>query len=286
MEFTIAHNTAYYYETPVKESYTVLHLQPRSDTNQFCTKYALRVSPVASIHRYVDRFANNVEHFEILPGHSSLSITATSLVVTTIPSPVAEPTAATRDLLDADPATPELYDYIHSSAFVQFTPELEQFLWELPSPGEHIGQWCLQVSHAIKAGFVYDKSATTVRSTIAESLRLRAGVCQDFTHIMIAVLRAAGIPARYVSGYIFGGDRVLGAEASHAWCEAYLPPYGWFGIDPTNDRLIDDQFVKIAIGRDYGDVSPVRGVYKGSSEGLLSVNVEMEVLGSQQQQQQ
>jgi transglutaminase-like putative cysteine protease len=286
MEFTIAHQTAYYYETPVKESYTVLHLQPRSDNNQFCTKYALRISPEAWVHRYVDRFANNVEHFEILPGHGSLSITATSLVVTTVPSPVPDPVEATRQLLDADTATPEYYDFIHPSTFVQFTPELEKFLWELPSPSDRLGSWFIEVANAIHESFVYDKTATTVRSTIAESLQQRAGVCQDFTHIMIAVLRAAGVPARYVSGYIFAGDRVLGAEASHSWCEAYLPPYGWFGFDPTNNRLIDDQFVKIAIGRDYGDVSPVRGLYKGSSESSLSVNVEMEVLGSQQQQQQ
>jgi transglutaminase-like putative cysteine protease len=100
------------------------------------------------------------------------------------------------------------------------------------------------------------------------------------------VLRKAGIPARYASGYIYRGssdDRVLGAEASHAWCEAYLPPYGWVGFDPTNDRLIDDAFAKVAIGRDYRDVSPVRGVYKGSQASEMAVNVAMEALQAQQQ---
>ena len=102
---------------------------------------------------------------------------------------------------------------------------------------------------------------------------------------MIAVLRSARIPARYVSGYIFRGQsRVLGAEASHAWCEAYLPPYGWVGFDPTNDRLINDYFVKVAIGRDYRDVSPVRGVYRGSKHSEMSVNVAMDVLAGMQQQ--
>jgi transglutaminase-like putative cysteine protease len=113
-------------------------------------------------------------------------------------------------------------------------------------------------------------------------------VCQDFAHLMIAVLRSAGIPARYVSGYIFGGDsRVLGAEASHAWCEAYLPPYGWVGFDPTNERLIDDHFVRVAIGRDYRDVSPVRGVYRGTRRSEMSVNVAMDLLqGSPAYQEQ
>jgi transglutaminase-like putative cysteine protease len=114
-------------------------------------------------------------------------------------------------------------------------------------------------------------------------VELRSGVCQDFAHVQVALARLHGIPARYVSGYIHtrSGDDVLGAEASHAWCEAYLPPYGWVGYDPTNARLIDDQFVKIAVGRDYRDVSPVRGVYKGASQGLLSVNVAVEALTTQ-----
>jgi transglutaminase-like putative cysteine protease len=117
-------------------------------------------------------------------------------------------------------------------------------------------------------------------------VRVRGGVCQDFAHILVALCRLHHIPARYVSGYVYSGQErgILGAEASHAWCEAYLPPYGWVGFDPTNDKLIDDGFVTIATGRDYRDVSPVRGVYKGSSPGhatLMSVNVAMESLANQ-----
>jgi transglutaminase-like putative cysteine protease len=131
--------------------------------------------------------------------------------------------------------------------------------------------------------FSYDKAATTVRSAVDDALATRAGVCQDFAHVMIAAARNAKIPARYVSGYIFRGDsHVLGAEASHAWCEAYLPPSGWIGFDPTNDRLVDDHYVKIAIGRDYRDVSPVRGVYRGSADAEMSVDVAMEALANQQ----
>jgi transglutaminase-like putative cysteine protease len=118
------------------------------------------------------------------------------------------------------------------------------------------------------------------------ALAARAGVCQDFAHVMIAVLRSAGIPARYASGYIFRGtSTILGAEASHAWCEAYLPPYGWVGFDPTNALLVNDHFVRVAIGRDYGDVSPVRGVFRGASESEMSVNVAMDRLPVAQQQQ-
>ena len=129
---------------------------------------------------------------------------------------------------------------------------------------------------------------STVQTTIDESIKARAGVCQDYAHILVALCRFYGIPARYVSGYVYSGQEgsVLGADASHAWCEAYLGPRGWVGLDPTNNTLIDDRFARIATGRDYRDVSPVRGLYKGASQSTMSVNVAMEVLTTAQQQQQ
>ncbi|GAC1456434.1 MAG: transglutaminase family protein [Vulcanimicrobiaceae bacterium] len=286
MEYTIDHQTTYYYADTVDESYTVVHLQPRSDQHQFCTRYHLELSPKVRYQQYSDRYANDVQHFAILPRHSSLSITAHSNVVTTRDRVPTEPTEATRALLDADAHVPRFYDFLNESAYVQFTPELDAFASEFEAPGEGIGAWCLAVSRRIHESFAYDTDATTVRTTVVEALRAKAGVCQDFAHIMIALLRCAKIPARYVSGYIFRGEsRVLGAEASHAWCEAYLPPYGWVGFDPTNDRLINDFFVKVAIGRDYRDVSPVRGVYRGSKHSEMSVNVAMDVLASMGMQQ-
>jgi transglutaminase-like putative cysteine protease len=284
MEFTIAHETTYFYDAPVNESYTVVHLQPRSDPQQFCTRYDLRLTPHAKVHRYTDRFGNDVQHFAILPAHRALSVTAHSSVVTLLPSDPPEPLEATRALLDADPMVDEFYDFVHESAYVQFTPELAEFLWELDGPGQQIGAWCTRVSRRIHESFTYDKDATTVRTTVREALLARAGVCQDYAHVMCAVLRSAAIPARYVSGYIFNGNsNVLGAEASHAWVEAYLPPYGWVGFDPTNNLMINEHFVKIAIGRDYRDVSPVRGVYRGTGQSEMSVNVAMEALATAQQ---
>lgn len=285
MEYTIDHQTTYYYADTVDESYTVVHLQPRSDQHQFCTRYALELSPKVRYQGYTDRYGNDVQHFAILPRHASLAITAHSSVVTTRAREPGEPTEATRGALEADLRLPRQYDFVHESAYVQFTPELGDYATELDPPGERIGEWCVNVMHRINAGFAYDTDATTVRTTVVEALRAKAGVCQDFAHVMIALLRRAKIPARYVSGYIFRGEsRILGADASHAWCEAYLPPYGWVGFDPTNDRLINDYFVKVAIGRDYRDVSPVRGVYRGSRHSEMTVNVAMDVLAGMQQQ--
>jgi len=276
VEFTIEHRTEYHYPDSVNESFTVLHLQPRTDQHQFCTRYALDIVPAARVHSYADRYGNDVQHFAILPWHSELSITTHSGVITLLTHDPQEPAEALRAALDADPKVERFYDFVNESAYVHYGPELAAFRGELGDPGERIGEWCERVSGRIHASFVYDTQATTVRTTVSEALAARAGVCQDFAHVMIAVLRSAGIPCRYVSGYIFRGrSRVLGAEASHAWCEAYLPPYGWVGFDPTNDRLINDDFVKVALGRDYGDVSPVRGVYRGSNRSEMSVNVAM-----------
>ena len=287
MEYTIAHQTAYAYADPVQESYTVMHLRPRSDEHQFCSKYELHVAPGAKVFAYVDRFGNDVEHFQILRPHERLSITTHSQIVTLLPAEPLPPEAATRALLDADPLAAEYWDFVHESPYVQFSPELAAFWGELAGPGEAIGTWVHRVSEHIHATFTYDTEATNVRTTVRGALAARAGVCQDFAHVMIAVLRSAGIPARYASGYIFRGtSTVLGADASHAWCEAYLPPYGWVGFDPTNDILVNDHFVRVALGRDYGDVSPVRGVFRGASESEMSVNVAMDRLPPSQQQQQ
>ena len=186
-------------------------------------------------------------------------------------------------MLTNDPTLPTLFDFLNESPYIAFGPELRALASLIGAPGDDLAAWYLSAGHAMKTGFAYDTKATTVRSTVDESIHLRGGVCQDFAHILVALCRFHGIPARYVSGYIFSGQeqQMLGAEASHAWCEAYLPPYGWVGFDPTNDKLINDEFVKIAVGRDYRDVSPVRGVYKGASEAVMSVNVAMEMLANQ-----
>jgi len=286
MEFTIAHTTAYAYPDPVSESYTVVHLQPHSDLVQFCRRYELDVTPKARVLSYVDRFGNGVQHFAILPTHDRLTVTARSNVTTALVPSKWQPTEATRARLDADPQLDVLWDFVRESPYVHFSPRLAEFLAELPGPGESIGVWCRTVTSHIHRVFAYDKTATSVRTAVDEALAARAGVCQDFAHVMIAALRSAGIPARYASGYIFRGSSaaspILGADASHAWCEAYLAPFGWIGFDPTNDLVVNDHFVKVAIGRDYKDVSPVRGVYRGPVQAEMSVNVALEDLQTNQ----
>jgi transglutaminase-like putative cysteine protease len=289
VEFTILHQTTYRYPGKIHESYSIVRLRPRSDSSQYCTKYELNVAPRARVFAYSDRFGNDVQHFAVLPDHDVLSIIARSSVITVRPATPIVPSPVTRDQLTDDPNVRWLYDELHESQYVVFGPELRAFAVEVGDPGrEDLVAWYLHAGTSINQKFSYDREATSVQTTIGESIRARAGVCQDYAHVLVALCRYYGVPARYVSGYVFSGEEgsVLGAEASHAWCEAYLGPHGWVGYDPTNDTLIDDRFARIAVGRDYRDVSPVRGVYKGASRSSMSVNVAMEALAGNQAQQQ
>ncbi len=287
MEFTILHQTTYRYPEKIHESYSIVHLQPRSDTTQYCTKFELNVAPRARVFSYADRFGNDVQHFAVLPDHDVLAVIARSSVITVRPSTPVVPAPVTYAQLQADPELPWLFDEVRESQYIAFGPELRAFADQVGDPGDDdLVAWFMHAGATIKHEFAYKKEATSVRTTVDESIRLRAGVCQDFAHVLVALCRLNGIPARYVSGYIFSGQEgaVLGADASHAWCEAYLGPAGWVGFDPTNNTLIDDRFAKIGVGRDYRDVSPVRGIYKGASRSTMSVNVAMEALAGAQQQ--
>jgi transglutaminase-like putative cysteine protease len=287
VEFTILHQTTYRYPNKIHESYSIVRLRPRSDTTQYCTQFELTVAPRTRIFSYADRFGNDVQHFAVLPDHDVLSITARSAVITVRPPNPGPPAPVTKEQLASDPNLRWLYDELHESQYVAFGPELRAFATAVGDPGrDDLVAWYLHAGASINQQFTYDAEATTVATTIDESIRARAGVCQDFAHVLVALCRYNGVPARYVSGYVFKGEEgsVIGAEASHAWCEAYLGPQGWIGYDPTNDKLIDDRFARIAVGRDYRDVAPVRGVYKGASRSTMSVNVAMEALAGTQQQ--
>jgi transglutaminase-like putative cysteine protease len=288
MRYTIAHRTRYLYPVPVHESHTIVHLQPRSDFSQYCTRYEISVSPRARVFSYADRFGNDVQHFAVLPEHDTLEVIARSQVVTVRGEPTA-PQPLPRRALDADPALEELWDYLHESRYVRFGPQLDAFAASVGTPGagDDVVAWFRSASGAIHDGFTYNKDTTTVHAAVEESVELRGGVCQDFAHVLIALCRRAGIPARYVSGYIHSGSEdTLGAEASHAWAEAYLGQRGWVGIDPTNDVWIGDDFVRVAAGRDYRDVSPVRGIYVGPSSSTMSVDVAVEALSPEQQRRE
>jgi len=166
------------------------------------------------------------------------------------------------------------YDFLQPSHYVGLTPELDQIAVRAPDDGD-AWQLALAIMHQVYREITYHTASTTVHTTAIEALRTRRGVCQDLAHVMIGFCRSRKIPARYVSGYIYNGPagQLKGAQATHAWVEIFLPAHGWRGLDPTNDKQVDDCYVKLAVGRDYADVSPIKGSFRGAHGREMHVEV-------------
>lgn len=274
MILEIQHETCLAYTEPVTESIAETRMEPASDGEQSCRSFHLAVTPPTGVFRFVDGFGNRVHHFNVLPAHGEVRVLAAS-VVETHPR-IRDLSASTAAYpLDLSAAPLELLDFLHLRGPVAHTPKLDPLLADLRPAGGGVADLILAVSAAIHTRFQYAKDVTLASSPIDDVLTHGKGVCQDFTHLMIAVLRSFGVPARYVSGYIHRQDT---ESQSHAWCEAWLPDLGWVGIDPTNDALVDERFVKVGIGRDFTDVPPNKGLYKGKAGEAIRVRVETRTL--------
>ena len=286
MRFRITHRTAYTYDTTVHESFNQVRLRPVSDAHQTCIDFRLVIDPPATVAFFQDYYGNAVHDFGVPYMHDHLSIEATSDVVTfaAIDEPLSGPRAGESD---CSPLLPDLV------ADQQFADEHAEFL--IPSTYVALDPDSAALARSILAGaprataysflrraaahvhehLTYEIGATTVHTTVSEVLAGGSGVCQDFSHVLISLCRHAGLPARYVSGYL--GD-VVDSEASHAWAEVNIPPYGWVGVDPTAGEPCTGRHVKVAVGRDYADVSVVRGTYRGGIASLLAVTVHSDIL--------
>ncbi|MEA2754760.1 MAG: hypothetical protein QOJ54_1049 [Aliidongia sp.] len=278
MRYFIEHTTRFLYSQPVHENLTEIRMAPRTEGDQRCFQFRLTTRPNVQVQRYDDHFGNVVYHFDVPAPHAKLEIHASSAVEIEPAAALPEAlNAAEWDRLDALRNDGEFWDWLQSSHFATHTQALEVLAQALALEERRHDPLTLlrAVNRAIHRGFAYSPEATAVDSPIDEAIRLKSGVCQDFAHIAIALLRRLGIPARYVSGYLFhdGSDRDTAANASHAWAEAFMPTLGWIGIDPTNDRIASDHHIRIGIGRDYADVPPTKGVYKGEAESELAVAV-------------
>jgi len=276
--YSVRHTTTFRYEPAVRESVMEVRLQPRSDGEQRCLNFVLNVDPAANVMQYRDFMGNVVHHFDIAGKHAMVKVTAQSAVEV---QNVAEPRAADSGDwadLDAQVEGNDYWEMLLPSHFAQSSAALEQLAAELGCErrGNPLGL-LTELNEAIYKLFAYVPNSTKVDSPIAEALETRQGVCQDFAHIMIALVRGVKIPCRYVSGYMFHRDdteRDRSLEgASHAWIEALVPRLGWVAFDPTNNLVGGDRHIRVAIGRDYADVPPTRGVYKGEAQSELSVAV-------------
>ena len=278
--YSVRHLTKFVYSNPVSESLMEVRMHPRSDSNQRCLTFSLSVSPRCRVFSYRDHLGNNVHHFDIPGQHHQLVVIAESLVEQ---QPLAEiPAFLAPDAwqeLDAMVSEGDYWEMLLPSEFAKPTPALEALMKELDIRRRDDPMMLLrELNNKLYDAFSYSPRTTRVDSPIDEALDSRQGVCQDFAHIMIALVRQLGIPCRYVSGYLYhrkeDQDRSV-SDATHAWVEVLLPHLGWVGFDPTNALIAGDRHIRTALGRDYADVPPTKGVFLGRTASDMYVAVQV-----------
>lgn len=292
MIYKIVHRTTYKYKHAVSVGNHVACLRPRSLPNHQVARSELLIqpAPVTRTER-VDYFGNRLCFFTIREPHRELVVEARSEVI--VEGCAAELPKASPPWEEAAKALPsyrsreglEAYQFEFESPRVRQRPEFAAYAVQSFTPGRPLAEALLELTERIYKDFRFDSKATTVRTPTEEVFRKRRGVCQDFAHMQIACLRSLNLAARYVSGYLRtypppGRPRLVGADASHAWVSAYCPGFGWLDVDPTNNLVPSDGHVTLAWGRDYGDVSPLRGLILGGGAHRLAVSVDMEPVES------
>jgi transglutaminase-like putative cysteine protease len=274
MLLKLTHTTDLSYSDLISESVMELRMCPRQEGDQHRLSFNLAIGPRTVVTPYFDWLGNTVHAFTVNKFHRQIRIVATSVVETDRAKVLPERFKDTWPIagVEKDYA---LYDYVHFGGPVVDSPELRQLVEVLaPQKGMSLGELALRMIHLIDEKFVYWKGVTTSASPITEALTHGKGVCQDFAHVMIGCARAMKIPARYVSGLVHpDARRFRGYTQTHAWCELLFPSAGWIGFDPTNHCIVGPNFVKVAVGRDYRDVPPNKGVYRGSAYETIDVQV-------------
>ena len=275
-EFKIQHLTKYTYPATVRDSANQIILYPIMDDYQEVIKQDIHISGDPVIDTFIDYYGNKVGSFTYSEPHSALLINSRILVHTKhrpLPGNDIFPAQQWTDLQLLRYMVPYI-DFLKLEYFEGFN-ELQKLVESEKSKDDTPFQAALRFCRYVYDNFKYIKGVTTVETKLDEIWKLKAGVCQDFAHILTHMLRLVGIPARYVSGYIctHRSTTMRGEGATHAWAEAYIPDYGWLGIDPTNNCIANETHIRLAVGRNFSDCSPVKGVYKGASDHTLEVSV-------------
>jgi transglutaminase-like putative cysteine protease len=277
MAYSVRHITNFKYEPAVRESVMEVRMQPRTDFRQRCLSFSLTIDPRASMMMYRDFYGNAVHNFDIPERHRMIEVMAQA-IVDVLPARALD-AEAVGDWAELDErvAQTDYWEMLLPSHFARPSELLERLAGELDLRRRGNPLEVLQeLNSKLYELFDYAPNTTEVDSPIDDALKARRGVCQDFAHIMITLVRQLKIPCRYVSGYLYHQDKSQDrspAGATHAWVEAYLGELGWVAFDPTNNLEGCDRHVRVAVGRDYSDVPPTRGVYKGEAESELSVLV-------------
>lgn len=272
MKWEILHRTQFTYASPVTESFNEVRLNPVSDDTQQVNDFLLKVLPATRLRHHSDFYSNIVHHFDIPELHSTLLVES-FLHVTVNPRPPLAPTEKPFPLARIGEAgrEPRIFDFLQESRFVDLSPETWKLALDATEGATDTWQAALAIMRFIHTRTKYEAKSTNVHTHMSDVLRDRRGVCQDFAHVMLGLCRALKIPALYVSGYL----ATEAASATHAWVEVLIPGIGWRALDPTHNRQLDETYVKIAVGRDYADVPPVTGNYKGTTDRKMEVTVKI-----------
>ena len=290
MRYRITHTTAYDYSEDVTLCHNIARLLLRNTGKQNCLASRLEIEPKpSSMLEWKDLFGNRQVNFSIETPHDRLVVKATSEVeletgkVMDMQFPVSWENAVEMMTTEKDPETIEARLYRLHTDFTEASPEIVAYAKPSFTPGRTLIESVEDLMHRINRDFTYDPGFTTIATPLHDVIAHKRGVCQDFAHLAIACLRARGLAARYVSGYIEtlppeGEEKLVGVDASHAWFSVYIPQRGWMDFDPTNAQIPLDQHITTAWGRDYADVAPLKGVVYGGGKTRLEVAVNVERL--------
>jgi transglutaminase-like putative cysteine protease len=282
MEFEITHVTHYRYTQPAAEAYGEARLTPPTSPSQTVLSHRLVIEPEVKTSEYEDHFGNRVDFFSLPFRHRKLEVSNEAIVHT---HPVALPESAlelpiqeVRQILSS--ALTDIFDYLQPTAVVETGREAVAWAKKYLRGDAPLGEALQSLNEAIHREFVYESGSTENSTPLATVWKQKRGVCQDFAHIGLSILRTAGLPARYVCGYIetdppTGSRRLVGAVATHAWIEVLAPGMQWVAIDPTNRQWLTERYVAVSFGRDYRDATPLRGTFKGSGGQAMRVRVTM-----------
>jgi transglutaminase-like putative cysteine protease len=267
MILRVEHTTEFHYDEPIVEAYTELRLRPLERGGQHCSSFALMTEPAGiRVREHRDHLGNDIHYFDVLESHEKLVVTAMSEVMTP------------EYFGDRRQPTPlELHDFRNPTQYSPFAEEIVDLTRVAPRVGGGFDR-ASGLMALIGEVLAYEPGATHVQTRADEVLALGRGVCQDFAHVMLAACRSVGIAARYVSGYLYDPTVEGDNAASHAWVDIWDDARGWIALDPTHDREQTQSYVRVAVGRDYADVPPTRGVYKGAAAETLSVRVSVQAM--------
>lgn len=301
----VVHETRYRYAPAVENAHHVVHLKPANRNGQSLLSYDLRIDPApVQLRETVDVYGNTRSYFSLQAAHDSLTVVADSVVSTSVTNPLQSeaslstgkpaslPWEQVREQFRyrAGAAYDSASEFLFASPYVPRDEAFVEFARPSFLPGRPLPEAARDLMERIHSTMTYESESTEVNTPALEALHQGKGVCQDFAHIMVACCRAMGLPARYVSGYLLtspppGQPRLVGSDASHAWASVYCPGLGtWLDFDPTNNRAPGEDYVTLATGRDFLDVSPMRGVIRGGAQHILDVAVTVEPLPASQVQ--